>query len=211
MKEVRTGVYTRNDETYNFNFYTDLSVARKLEFVDSVVNLLVNDSHYNSVIRNLVFDFYIIDIMTDIDTIEFKSSPNFLNDVESLLDETNIVEIVKANANSYLLDELNSAVDKSVQYLTGIHHNPINDAVASLLNTIEKKVNEIDLGGMMDMVKKFSNMTEDFTLENAVNAYMNSDIHKKNMADIEEVKKNRAEFANDLDKAIKIVGKGNKE
>jgi hypothetical protein len=192
MKEVKTGTYihiTENgEETHNFNFYADLSVAKKMNFVDSVVSLLVDENHYNSVIRNLVFDFYVIDIFTDIDTTDLVSSNNFLDDVEKFLDETNVVEIVKANSPIALFAELNDAVDKSIQYLTGIHSNPLNDALASLLNTIESKVNEIDLDSMMTMAQKFASMTEDFTMENAVNAYMNSDIHKRNLAEIAEVK-----------------------
>lgn len=192
MKEVRTGTYIRmtenGDETYNFNFYTGLSAANKLKFVNSVVGVLVDESHYNSVIRDLIFDFYIVDIMTDIDTAKLAASESFLDDVEEFLEETNVVEIVKANASPLLLDELNGAVDKSIQYLTGIHSNPLGDAVANLIYAIENKINEVDLDSLIGMAQKFANMTEDFTLENAVNAYMNSDVHKSNLAEIIEYK-----------------------
>ena len=40
----------------------------------------------------------------------------------------------------------------------------------------------------MGMAQKFAGMTEDFNLEGLVNAYMNSDIHKGNLAEIEEAK-----------------------
>ena len=87
-----------------------------------------------------------------------------------------------------LLDELNRAVDLDIQYLTGIHPNPINEAITSLISTIEKKIGEVDLDSMMSMAQKFAGMTEDFTLDNIVNAYMNSDIHKSNLAEIKEAK-----------------------
>ena len=201
---VMMGTYFNGDESHNFNFYTDLSVANKLKFVDSVVDILVNDTHYNSVIRDLVFDFFVVDIFTDIDTTELKDSNAFLNDVEQFLYDTNIVEIVKANAN-HVIVELNDAIDKSIQYLTGIHPNPINEALASLLSTIEKKINEVDLDSMMGMAQKFANMTDGFNMDDFVNSYMNSDLHKQNMAEIEEAKNRRAEFASDMDKAIKLV------
>lgn len=207
---VMMGTYFKGDESHNFNFYTDLSVANKVKFVDSVVNLLVNDTHYNSVIRNLVFDFFVVDIFTNIDTTELKNSDTFLNDVEQFLYDTNIVDIVKANAN-YVIVELNDAVDKSIQYLTGIHPNPLNDALASLLSTIERKINEVDLDSMMGMVQKFANMTDGFNMDDFVNSYMNSDLHKQNMAEIEEAKSRRAEFASDMDKAIKLVKNENKK
>jgi hypothetical protein len=184
---VMTGTYFKGDESHNFNFYTDLSVANKLKFVDSVMSLLVNDTHYNSVIRNLVFDFFVVDIFTDVDTTELKNSNAFLNDVELFLYDTNIVDIVKANAN-HVIVELNDAVDKSIQYLTGIHPNPLNEALASLLSTIEKKINEVDLDSALNMMQKFAGMTEDFTIDNIVKSYMNSDIHKKNLNEIAKAK-----------------------
>ena len=204
---VKMGTYTRNNESFNFNFYTNLTFAKKKEFVDSVVSILVDDSHYNYIIRDLVFDFFTIDIFTDIDTTEIVNSPNFLDDVEQLLEETNIIEIIRENAYPMLFDELDKAVDKSVQYLTGIYVNPLSEALAGLLSTIDKKVNEVDLDNMMNMAQQFAGMTEDFTLENAINYYMNSDMHKQNLAEIEEAKQRRAEFAKDMDNAIKIVNK----
>ena len=206
---VMTGAYFNGDGSYNFNFYTDLPVAKKLKFVDSVVNLLVDDNHYNYVIRDLVFDFYIVDIFSDYDTSELKKSSFFVNDVEQFLENTNIVDIIKVNMEVGLLEELNTAIDKSIEYLTGIHPNPLNEALASLLSTLEKKINEVDLDSMMGMAQKFASMTDDFTMENAIKTYMESDYHKKNLAEIEESKKQKAEFAKDMDKTIKTVKKEN--
>lgn len=197
MKEVKTGVYTRNGEDFSFNFYTDLSSANKLKLVNSVVDLIVDDRHYNYVIKDLVTDFYIIDIFSDYDTSDLKSSSFFVNDVENLLEETNIVDIIKANMKDGLLEELNKAVDNSIEYLTGIHTNPLNDALSSLVNALEKKINEIDLDSMMEMVNVFSGMTGEFTPESIVNAYMNSDIHKKNIVELEEAKKRKFKIIED--------------
>lgn len=79
--------------------------------------------------------------------------------------ETNIIDIVKANAFPTLFDELNKAVDDSISYLTGIHKNPINNALSSLLSTLERKINEVDLDNMMSMAQKFAGMTGEFTLK----------------------------------------------
>lgn len=191
MKEMKMGTYFYNDESYNFNFATSLSAYDKLNFVHSVTDVLVNDTDYNFVIRDLVFDFFIIDIMTDVDTKEFKDSSFFVNDVEQFLEETNIVDIVKANMEIGLLDELNNAVDLNIQYRTGIHLSPIENSLSSLLSTLEKKVKEVDLTAMAEMAQKFAGVTGELTPESVVNAYMNSDMHKKNLAEIEEAKKNK--------------------
>ena len=192
IKEVKTGTYFKGEESFNFNFNTDLSVANKLKFVNSVCDLVVNGNNYNSVIKDLVFDFFIIDIMTDIDMSEFKKSSAFLDDVEEFLMETNIVEIVKANAFPNLFDELNNAVDDSIEYLTGIHKNPLNNALTSLINTFERKISEVDLENMMSVANKLNGITDDFTIENLVNAYVKSDVHKQNLEEIKESKKKKS-------------------
>ena len=208
MKEVKMGVYTYNEESYNFNFYTNLSSSEKLQFVKSVVNTLVDDENYNSIIRELIFDYFTVKFFTEIDTSKLDESETFVDDTEEFLLSTNIIEIVKANASPALFDELNEAIDNSIAYLTGIHINPLNKALAHLVNTLERKINEVDLESMMNMAKAFSGMGEDFTLENAIN-YMTSDAYKNNATKTIDRDK-MAEFAEDMDKAIKVVGKNKK-
>lgn len=188
---MKAGAYILNDKYYDFNFVTNLSAADKLNFVNSVVDLIVDENSYNSIIRDIIFDFYIVDIMTDVDTTELKKSLTFLNDVEDFLFSTNIVEIVRANAFPTIFDELNIAVDKSIQYLTGIHPSPISDSIASLVSAIEKKINDIDTSSMMEMANVFSRMTGEITPESIVNAYLSSDIYKKNLNETVEVKNDK--------------------
>ena len=194
MKEMKNGVFTYNNESYNFEFKTSLSAYDKQVFVKTVVGNLVDDAGYDVVIKDLIFDFVIIDVFTNIDTSFINMEDDEGNDInpiipiEHFLEETNVVDIVKENMETGLLDELNRAVDLDIQYLTGIHSNPINEAITSLISTIEKKIGEVDLDSMMSMAQKFAGMTEDFTLDNIVNAYMNSDIHKSNLAEIKEAK-----------------------
>ena len=214
MKETKLGTYIYGEKSYTFTFATDLSVSEKLIFVNSVVDTVVDENNYNSIIKDLMMDYVTIKVFTDVDTSLLKSvdeNGNVSKDIdidllEDFLLETNIVEIVKANAFPTLFDELNNAVDKSIEYKTGIHPNPLNDALSSLVSTLERKLDSFDMNGVMEMAGKFTGMTEDFTPENIVNAYLQTDIHKKNMEELAEVKEQRAEFAEDMDKAISIVG-----
>lgn len=194
MKEIKNGVFTYNNESYNFEFKTSLSAHDKQVFVKTVVGNLVDDAGYDVVIKDLIFDFVIIEVFTNIDTSFINMEDDEGNDInpiipiEHFLEETNVVDIVKENMETGLLDELNRAVDLDIQYLTGIHPNPLNEAITNLISTIEKKIREVDLDSMMSMAQKFAGMSEDFTLDNIVNAYMNSDIHKSNLAEIKEAK-----------------------
>ena len=209
---TKTGVYFYGDESHNFNFATSLSMSEKVTFINLVVNTVVGNN-YHSILRNIMFDFMLIKIFTDIETSFLKvvdDDGNIITNInllEKFLEETNIVDVVKVNMDVGLLEELNKAVDKAIEYRTGIHPSPLNDALASLLSTLEKKVNEFDMGSMMGMAQKFMSMTEDLTPESLVDAYMNSDIYKNNIVEIEEAKKHRAEIAANLDKAIKAVKK----
>jgi hypothetical protein len=186
MKNVMTGTFSYNNEDYNFNFVTDISAVDKLEFVDFVVGSVVDEDDYNSIVRDLIFDFGIIEVFTNIDTSfvnEKDDDGNVINPIiliEHFLENTNIIDIVKANMELGLLDELNRAVDKSIEYRTGIHLNPLNEALTSLVNTIEKKINNIDLSGMMEAANILSGMTEEFTLDNIVNAYIKNSANKDN-------------------------------
>ncbi|MBO5828704.1 MAG: hypothetical protein J6R59_09665 [Paludibacteraceae bacterium] len=218
MKNIKTGTYFHKDETYNFEFATDLSIVDKAKFVNSVVDLVVDDleKKYNFILRDLIVDYYTIKYFTDIDTTKFEESLAFVDDVEQFLEETNIVEIVKANASPTLFDELNEAIDKSIEYITGIHPNPLNEALASLISALEKKVNEFDMGSMMDMAQKFASMTDEFNLDNVMNAYMNSDMHKANLDEIAKSKKSKKNKKNEikidesLGEAVRAVVEENK-
>jgi hypothetical protein len=144
----------------------------KLEYVNSVVETLVDEFNYNSVIKDLISDFYIVSIFTDVDVVDIVTSETFLDDAEEFLEDTNIVDIVKANMKDGLLEELNKAISLSISYRTGIHINPLSEAIVSLISVIEKKIGEIDLGDAMNMVQKFAGMTGELTPESLVSAYI---------------------------------------
>lgn len=192
MKNMMTGVYKRNDESFSFEFATDLTASKKITFVNSVVDTIVGNN-YNSLIRDMMFDHMIIQMFTNVGNSYFKDADDKIDAIEHFLEETNIVEIVKANMKIGLFDELNNAVNKAIEYRTGIHASPIADSLANLFSTIEKKINEIDLSNAMEMVQKFAGMTGEFTPESIVNAYMNSELHQKNLEDIAESKKEKFE------------------
>lgn len=196
MNNVMTGNYINGDKIHNFEFYTSLSASNKVKFVNSVTSILVDGENYNSIIYDIIFDFYVVDIFaTDESTKEvvdrLKHSNAFLEDVEEFLENTNIAEIIKAGADYGLIDELKHSVDLNVQYLTGIHPNRLNDALTELINTIERKIDGVDLSAMMDVAQLFAGMTDDFTTENVVNAYINSDMHKDNLNEIKKSKKKK--------------------
>lgn len=198
MKEMKNGIFTYNNESYEFRFKTSLSAYDKQVFVKTVINNLIDDDYYDVVIKDLIFDFAIIELFTNVDTSFIDNQKdddgnkiNPITVIEHFLEESDVLRIVKANMEDGLLENLNRAVDLNIQYLTGINMNPINDAIASLVSTLEKKVDGIDLDSMMEMAQKFTNMTEDLTAENVVNEYINSSFHQNKLKEIEEAKEEK--------------------
>lgn len=182
-RNIKMGVYTRNGEEVTFNFYTSLRAVDKIKFVDFVTSYVVGNN-YNSVIRDMMFDFTIIDVFTDVDITEINNSDDAINMIEDLLDETNIVDIVKANVEYGVIAELEKAVDDNIEYRTGIHKNPLTESLSSLVNTIERKLDGIDTDAMMQMAQVISGMSGEMTPERMLEAYSQSDMFKERYAQL---------------------------
>ncbi len=203
--KVMNGMYTYThdgiEEEIKFEFNTDLRTSQKLRFVNAVSNVLVGDD-YNSILRDLVFDFFLVHFFADIDmTQEIIDSSFFVDDAEKFLEETNALDIILTSIEPGVVGELNDAVDNNIAYKTGIHKTPFDDlskALASLVNTLEEKTKSIDTDKMMEMVKTFSGMTGDITPDSIVNAYINSDIFKQNAKEIKESKEQHRKQVEEL-------------
>lgn len=206
VKNVMIGSYIYNDETVNFNFYTNLTMSEKIEFISGVTDVLIGES-YLPVLRDMMFDYFVIKLFTDVNTPDIGEDDDVIEIIEEFLEVTDIVDVVKANMDFGLIEELNYGIDKNIEYKTGIRKNDLNEALASLVNTLERKVNEIDLTGAMEMVSKFAGMTDDFTTENIVKAFTTTDMFKKNVAELEESKERRAKMVEEASNVISLADK----
>lgn len=185
MKDIKTGVYTYNGEEKQFSFKTSLSVYDKARFVNIYESLILGDGTYYSIFEDLFFDFAIIDVFTDVNV--FEDNKYSLGVIESLIEETEIVDIVKANVDYSIIVELKEAVDKNIEYKTGIHRNPLApviESLSNLLDTVEDKLSAIDVDGVMEFANIFSNMTGELTPEKMLDAYAKSDVFKNKYAEI---------------------------
>ena len=178
--EVKTGVYTIDDNDTPFAFYTSLNAYCKSQFVVSVCNTLVGDN-YNYVLDDLVFDYFIVAIFTDIDVSEVQKSDNGISAMEEFVEKFKpVIDTVKANAVDGVLDELRKAIDLNIEYRTGIHINPISSSIASLLDTLNNKFSGFDLDKMMEIAEPMSKIAGELTPEKMLDAYAKTDVFKKN-------------------------------
>lgn len=193
--EVRNGMYTFKGTDIGFSFYTDLSAVNKVKFVNTVANYIV-DENYNAIIRDMMFDFEIVDIFTDVDLTEIRESVDSLSKIEEFLSETKVVDIVKANMVDGLLQSLNNAVDDNISYRTGIQRNSLSDALSNLLVTFNKKINDIDIDtdSLMEVAQKLNNMTGDLSADSILEAYVNSDLYKKESEKTQQRRNKQQDF-----------------
>lgn len=175
------GVYQRNGEDFEFNFRTSLNARQKIEFVSNVTNLVVDDN-YHAIVKDLMFNFMVIRIFTDVNTsfINDRTCEDKIGAIESLVNGTNIVSIVMKNAETDVIEELLEAVDLNIEYKTGIHRNLLDEALSSLVKTFERMFSSYDADEMMKMGKMLNGVSGELTPAKMLEAYAKSDIYKDN-------------------------------
>ena len=178
--EVKNGTYEFHGNEIGFSFYTDLNAVNKVKFVNAVTEYVVGEN-YNSVIRDLMFDFELIDIFTDIDLTEIRESVDILSRIEEFLSETKAVDIVKANMADGLLQSLNEAVDDNIAYRTGSHNDPVSKALSLLINTVNDKIKSINMNELMEAAQKLNSITGELSTDSILEAYKKSDLYEDRM------------------------------
>lgn len=202
--ELRTGAYiNESGQKIDFDYYTDIPIVKKVSFVNSVVNTVVGDN-YISILRDLIFDFRLVDMFTDIDVSEIADSPNSLTRIEEFLD-SGIADIVKASINQNVLDELNKSVDDSIQYKTGIHRSELMTALTSLVNSLDNTVNNLNSEDMMEIAKKLNTVSDTLTTDNIMQSYVNSNMFGKT---IDEIKEQRDKENHMIEEVNKLASSG---
>ena len=193
---TETAMYVDNGNAVEFNYYLDIPMSRKLAFVDSVVDPVVGDDYYYPMIKDIMFDFRMIQFFTDIDA-GVVDSDDVIDQIVDFLERTNAADIVKVGVNFDVVQELYDSVDKAIEYKTGIHPSPIADGIASLLDTIEQKFAGIDMDAMTGMAKVFGNMQGNITPDKMLEAYAKSDVFKKMHEDVVKKQDERDKKAED--------------
>lgn len=188
----KSGTYNQNGESIPFSFNTMLRASEKVYFVNSVSELLIGEN-YNSILRDLLTGFFVIDVFTDVDTSwiyadtgDEEDGIDYITEMEDLVYGTNIVEIVLANIGDSLFQELCDAIDLNIEYRTGIHKNPITESLAGLIDTLNKKVGDFsDMESMAEMMNVFSGIADEFTMDNMIEAYGKSNMYKNHQKKLE--------------------------
>lgn len=177
--KYKFGVYTKKDtnEQVQFNYTTNLNAKNKIKFVNNTTSLIVGNN-YNSIIKDLMFDYSVILMFTDVDTSYIEDEVDAITAIENLVENTNIVDIVVKNADENVIEDLRLALDENISYKTGIKYDPVSKSIAKVFNTIDKMLKDVNIEEMMNAAKNVSKISGDITPEKILEAYAKSGMYK---------------------------------
>ena len=167
------------EKEIDFKYRTELTLQQKVSFVNFVLGVIFDDDYCFSIIKNEVFDIALIYMFTD--ALKYDEDFTFsLNNIEEMLNTTNVIEILKKEIDNDLIKDLNEVIDINIAYKTGVNVNSISTSFSSLLKTIENKVSDFDVDEFSNTLKKFGDITNGMSPDKIMELYTKTDAYKKN-------------------------------
>ena len=167
------------EKEIDFKYRTELTLQQKVSFVNFVLGVIFDDDYCFSIIKNEVFDIALIYMITDV--LKYEEDFTFsLNNIEEMLNTTNVIEILKNEIDKDLIKDLNEVIDINIAYKTGVNVNSISTSFSSLLKTIENKVSDFDVDEFSNTLKKFGDITNGMSPDKIMELYTKTDAYKKN-------------------------------
>ena len=167
------------EKEIDFKYRTELTLQQKVSFANFVLGVIFDDDYCFSIIKNEVFDIALIYMFTDV--LQYEEDFTFsLNNIEEMLNTTNVIEILKKEIDNDLIKDLNEVIDINIAYKTGVNVNSISTSFSSLLKTIENKVSDFDVDEFSNTLKKFGDITNGMSPDKIIELYTKTDAYKKN-------------------------------
>ena len=167
------------EKEIDFKYRTELTLQQKVSFVNFVLGVIFDDDYCFSIIKNEVFDIALIYMFTDV--LQYDEDFTFsLNNIEEMLNTTNVIDILKKEIDNDLIKDLNEVIDMNIAYKTGVNVNSISTYFSSLLKTIENKVSDFDVDEFSNTLKKFGDITNGMSPDKIIELYTKTDAYKKN-------------------------------
>lgn len=188
-EKIINDTYISNGEEIEFTYLANPSMSKKLSFVKSVVDTVCGDDYYYPMIKDMTFDFCLIEFFSDI--VVADDNEDTIDYIEEFLANNSAATVMKLGMDFDVVQELYDNVDKMIEYKTGIHPSPIADAISKVLDTLEQKFAGIDVDAMSGMANVFGKLQGDITPEKMLEAYAKSDVFKKQAKEVVENQKKR--------------------
>lgn len=173
------------DEVTEINVVVEnISIKRKLSFINFVVNNVVTENQYNLVLKNIIINIGLIKYFSDVDISDILSSEDFIDEFEEFEENTDLIAVLKTEINLTEFLDMIDCINKQIEYKTGIHENEITNAISSLLNKLEQKLDTIDLDNIVQIGNVLSSVSDELTMDKLVDAYSKIDNFVGNQAKV---------------------------
>ena len=155
MNEYTNGEYYNFDSNENiqFNYNSNPSAYALQLFVDKVVSIIADKDFYHPLLRDVIFNFVLINDFSDVDIDKLKDGE--IDEIERFVNSNTIAAVIKDSFGTELVDKLNDAIDDVIAYKTGFNPNSLSKGFAKLLmkvNDYVAKTNEEDLDRLMSII-----------------------------------------------------------
>ena len=173
------------DEVTEINVVVEnISIKRKLSFINFVVDNVVTENRYNLVLKNIIINIGLIKYFSDADIGDILSSEDFIDEFEEFEENTDLIAVLKTEINLTEFLDMLDCINKQIEYKTGIHENEITNAISSLLNKLEQKLDTIDLDNIVQIGNVLSSVSDELTMDKLVDAYSKTDNFTGNQAKV---------------------------
>lgn len=183
-------VYTYNGEDVEFQYSSSATYLEQITFVNTVTSVVANED-YMPLLKDIIFNYTLVSMFTDIDVTMFETKGNV--DIDTFADfdkQTGVSDFLKSVIDEDIIYSLNDSVDCNIAYKTGIHRDSVSTAIVDLIKVAERKLSawdgNIDSKEVAKFIEKFN--VSDLNAESVVKTYLNTDIHKNKVSDVVEAK-----------------------
>lgn len=177
MNYNMTGQFTYKDETYDVKYTDTLTTFEKLQFINNTVSWVVGED-YRPILKRFAYRYNLC-LLSDVDFNQFVSADENGSNVAELIefiDNTDLPDIIEAELDMAVVDELKENIDLDIEYRTGIHRDSISSAISDLINKFSKKMDEVLTPDTLDALTKIASMADPEPKE-MVNAFIDNNEH----------------------------------
>lgn len=193
MNLTKSEIYTYNGEDVEFHYSSSATYFEQTEFVYAVTSVVAGDD-YLPLLKDIVFNYTLVTIFTDIDTSNFKNEGEENIDIDKFAEfdeQTGVSAFLKSAIDENVLTALEDSVDCNIAYKTGIWKDSITTAIAELIKSLQKRVAEWDVNikseEVSEFIEKFN--SSDLNADALVNAYLQTAVHKENVNSYQDTQK----------------------
>lgn len=179
-----TATYVYNDEMYNYNYAKNIKPLQAISLIKNVTDVVIDMSDafiYIATLKDIIFDYCLIDVFTDID-ISFLEDD--LDKIYDFVINTDIAETIKSNAENSIIQNLEKDINQSIQLKTGIKVNSIEDTMVNVIKEMTDNINIADfntnkISDLINSVKAMNDNSELFTPDKIIEAFANTEKYRK--------------------------------